>query len=174
MQVRCYRCNTTMSLKPDEIAFVVEALEEEGGKHYGARCIRCRHTNRVSLERLKQEASRLGLVIPKPTPKKPGTEKAEVKKIKPTKVQKKTAEPVTKAAEARKKVATPKAAAAKVTSAPAKPKKKSSEKAKKTSSTSAKKASTIKKKPASTAAKKSSSAKKKAAGTGKKAPSPRK
>ncbi len=59
MQIRCYRCGATMSIKQDEIAFVLQALEEEGGKHYDVRCNRCRHTNRVSLERLRQEASRM-------------------------------------------------------------------------------------------------------------------
>jgi hypothetical protein len=48
-----------MSISPDEITFVLQALEEEGGKHYDVRCTRCRHTNRVSLERLRQEAAKI-------------------------------------------------------------------------------------------------------------------
>jgi drug/metabolite transporter (DMT)-like permease len=56
MQVRCYRCNTSYSLGREEIQFALEALEESGGKHYDARCPRCRQMNRVSLEQLRQAA----------------------------------------------------------------------------------------------------------------------
>lgn len=58
MQLRCYRCNWSFSLKREEIAFALEALEESDGNHYDVRCPRCRHTNRVSLEQLKQASPR--------------------------------------------------------------------------------------------------------------------
>lgn len=58
MQIRCYRCNWSFALKKEEIAFALEALEENEGNHYDVRCPRCRHTNRVSLEQLKQAAPR--------------------------------------------------------------------------------------------------------------------
>ncbi|MDF1500820.1 MAG: hypothetical protein P1P76_10150 [Anaerolineales bacterium] len=58
MQIRCYRCNWSFALKKEEIAFALEALEENQGSHYDVRCPRCRHTNRVSLEQLKQAAPR--------------------------------------------------------------------------------------------------------------------
>lgn len=54
MQVRCYRCNASYTLGQDEIRFALEALEESGGKHYDARCPRCRQMNRVSLEQLRE------------------------------------------------------------------------------------------------------------------------
>lgn len=56
MQVRCYRCHTSYSLGREEIEFALEALEESGGKHYDARCPRCRQMNRVSMEQLRQAA----------------------------------------------------------------------------------------------------------------------
>jgi phage FluMu protein Com len=56
MQIRCYRCNWSFALKKEEIEFALEALEESQGNHYDVRCPRCRHTNRVSLEQLKQAA----------------------------------------------------------------------------------------------------------------------
>jgi phage FluMu protein Com len=58
MQIRCYRCNWSYAINKEEIAFALEALEESGGNHYDARCPRCRHTNRVSLEQLRQAAPR--------------------------------------------------------------------------------------------------------------------
>ncbi len=56
MQIRCYRCNWSFSIKTEEIQFALEALEESGGNHYDVRCQRCRHTNRVSLEQLRKAA----------------------------------------------------------------------------------------------------------------------
>ena len=44
------------SLGKEEIGFAVTALKESGGNHYDARCPRCRHANRVSLEQLEQAA----------------------------------------------------------------------------------------------------------------------
>lgn len=58
MQLRCYRCNWSFAIKKEEIAFALEALAESEGNHYDVRCPRCRHTNRVSLEQLKQSAPR--------------------------------------------------------------------------------------------------------------------
>jgi phage FluMu protein Com len=54
MQIRCYRCNWSFSIKNEEIQFALEALEESGGNHYDVRCQRCRHINRVSLEQLRK------------------------------------------------------------------------------------------------------------------------
>ncbi len=56
MQIRCYRCGWSFALKREEIAFALEALEESRGTHYDARCPRCKHTNRVSLEQLRKAA----------------------------------------------------------------------------------------------------------------------
>ncbi len=56
MQIRCYRCNWSFSIKTEEIQFALEALEESGGNHYDVRCQRCRHINRVSLEQLRKAA----------------------------------------------------------------------------------------------------------------------
>ncbi len=56
MQIRCYRCNWSFSIKTEEIQFALEALEESGGNHYNVRCQRCRHINRVSLEQLRKAA----------------------------------------------------------------------------------------------------------------------
>ena len=56
MRIRCYRCGMSYSLGKDEIGFAVTALKETGGNHYDARCPRCRHANRVSLEQLEQAA----------------------------------------------------------------------------------------------------------------------
>ena len=56
MQIRCFRCGWSFSLKRDEIKFALEALEEAKGSHYDVRCPRCRHTNRVSLEQLRKAA----------------------------------------------------------------------------------------------------------------------
>jgi hypothetical protein len=56
MQLRCYRCGWSFSIKKEEIAFALEALEESGGGHYDVRCQRCRHKNRISLEQLRRAA----------------------------------------------------------------------------------------------------------------------
>jgi phage FluMu protein Com len=56
MQMRCYRCGWSFAIKREEIAFAVESLEESGGNHYDARCPRCRHSNRISLEQLRRVA----------------------------------------------------------------------------------------------------------------------
>jgi DNA-directed RNA polymerase subunit RPC12/RpoP len=61
MQLRCYRCGMSFSLNRYEAAFALEALEETGGKHHDARCPRCRHSNRVSLEQLRR-------LVPRPAP----------------------------------------------------------------------------------------------------------
>ncbi|MGD2253726.1 MAG: hypothetical protein PVF70_12495, partial [Anaerolineales bacterium] len=61
MQLRCYRCGMSFSLNRYEAAFALEALEETGGKHHDARCPRCRHSNRVSLEQLRR-------LVPRPVP----------------------------------------------------------------------------------------------------------
>lgn len=58
MQIRCYRCNWSFAIKKDEIEFVLEALEESGDVHYDARCPSCRHSNRVSIEQLRQAVPR--------------------------------------------------------------------------------------------------------------------
>lgn len=56
MQIRCYRCGWSFSIKKDEAAFALKALEESGGTHYDVRCPRCRHTNKVSVEQLRKAA----------------------------------------------------------------------------------------------------------------------
>jgi drug/metabolite transporter (DMT)-like permease len=56
MQIRCFRCGWSFAIKKDEVAFAIEALKESGGNHHDARCPRCRHTNRVSLEQLRAAA----------------------------------------------------------------------------------------------------------------------
>jgi hypothetical protein len=58
MQLRCYRCGWSFALKPEEIRFALEALEASGGKHYDARCPRCRQANKISLEQLRRGAPR--------------------------------------------------------------------------------------------------------------------
>ena len=59
MQIRCYRCNWNFAIKRDEIAFVLEALEESGGNHYDVPCPRCRTTNKISIEQMRR-------VVPRP------------------------------------------------------------------------------------------------------------
>ena len=66
MQIRCYRCNWSFSIKNEEIQFALEALEESGGNHYDVRCQRCRHINRVSLEQLRKVAPKTKEVQVKP------------------------------------------------------------------------------------------------------------
>lgn len=56
MQLRCYRCSWSFSLKKEEIEFAVEALDASDGQHYDVSCPRCRHKNRVSIEQLKKVA----------------------------------------------------------------------------------------------------------------------
>jgi hypothetical protein len=56
MQLRCYRCGWSFSLKKEEVAFALEALSESEGQHYDAPCPRCRHKNRVSIEQLEKAA----------------------------------------------------------------------------------------------------------------------
>lgn len=56
MQVRCYRCSLGFSLSAEEVAFVLEALEDSGAKHYDVRCTRCRTINKVSIEQLRRVA----------------------------------------------------------------------------------------------------------------------
>ncbi len=56
MQIRCYHCGMNFTLRKEEALFVLEALEESGSTHYDARCTRCRHANRISLEQLRRIA----------------------------------------------------------------------------------------------------------------------
>ena len=58
MQIRCYRCNWNFAIKRDEIAFVLEALEESGGNHYDVPCPRCRTTNKISIEQMRSVVPR--------------------------------------------------------------------------------------------------------------------
>ncbi|HEY46263.1 MAG: hypothetical protein AMJ88_10225 [Anaerolineae bacterium SM23_ 63] len=58
MQIRCYRCNWNFAIKRDEIAFVLEALEESGGNHYDVPCPRCRTTNKISIEQMRRAVPR--------------------------------------------------------------------------------------------------------------------
>ncbi len=58
MQIRCYRCGWSFAIKKDEAAFALQALEETGGTHYDSSCPRCRHSNRISLEQLRNAAPR--------------------------------------------------------------------------------------------------------------------
>jgi phage terminase large subunit GpA-like protein len=60
MQIRCYRCNWNFAIKRDEIAFVLEALEQSGGNHYDVPCPRCRKTNKISIEQMRS-------VVPRPS-----------------------------------------------------------------------------------------------------------
>jgi phage FluMu protein Com len=59
MQIRCYSCNWNFAIKRDEIAFVLEALEESGGNHYDVPCPRCRKTNKISIEQMRR-------IVPRP------------------------------------------------------------------------------------------------------------
>ncbi len=63
MQLRCYRCGWSFSIKKDEISFALQALQESEGTHYDVRCPRCRHMNRVSLQQLQKFAPK-GVVQP--------------------------------------------------------------------------------------------------------------
>ncbi len=56
MQIRCYRCGMSFSLNKDEARFALMGLKESGGAHYDARCPRCRHANRISVEQLQRIA----------------------------------------------------------------------------------------------------------------------
>lgn len=56
MQLRCYRCGWSFSIKKEEISFALQALQEGEGTHYDVRCPRCRHMNRVSLQQLQKFA----------------------------------------------------------------------------------------------------------------------
>jgi phage FluMu protein Com len=58
MQIRCYRCNWNFAIKRDEIAFVLDALEESGGTHYDVPCPRCRTTNKISIEQMRSVVPR--------------------------------------------------------------------------------------------------------------------
>lgn len=58
MQLRCYRCGWSFAIKQDEIAFALQALEQEGGGHYDVRCPRCRHANRISIQQLQRASGR--------------------------------------------------------------------------------------------------------------------
>ena len=58
MQIRCYRCGWSFAIKKDEAAFALQALEETGGTHYDSSCPRCRHSNRISLQQLRNAAPR--------------------------------------------------------------------------------------------------------------------
>lgn len=66
MQIRCYRCGWSFALKRDEIIFAIEGLEESDGAHYDVRCLRCRHTNKISREQLKKFAPREDVEKEKP------------------------------------------------------------------------------------------------------------
>jgi hypothetical protein len=58
MQTRCYRCGWSYAIKQDEIVAALQALEAGGGVHYDARCPRCRHINKLSIEMLRRAAPR--------------------------------------------------------------------------------------------------------------------
>jgi phage FluMu protein Com len=58
MQIRCYRCGWSFAIKKEEAAFALQALEETHGTHYDSNCPRCRHSNRISLEQLRNAAPR--------------------------------------------------------------------------------------------------------------------
>lgn len=60
MQIRCYRCGWSFAIKKEEAAFALQALEETGGTHYDSNCPRCRHSNRISLEQLKNASPTAG------------------------------------------------------------------------------------------------------------------
>ena len=67
MQLRCYNCGMSFTLSKAEAAFVLEALEESGAKHYDAPCPRCRRNNSVSLEQLRH-------LVPRPAAETPAAE----------------------------------------------------------------------------------------------------
>ncbi len=71
MQIRCYKCNWNFTISRDEIAFVLDALEESNENHYDVRCSRCRHISKISLEQLRR-------IAPRPTTEQ--KEKEEEKK----------------------------------------------------------------------------------------------
>jgi hypothetical protein len=56
MQLRCYRCGWSFGVGRDEILFALESVRQSGGNSYNARCPRCRHANRISLEQLERAA----------------------------------------------------------------------------------------------------------------------
>lgn len=58
MQLRCYRCGWSFAIRQEEVEFALRALEESHGKHYDARCPRCRQANSVSLEQLRRAVPR--------------------------------------------------------------------------------------------------------------------
>lgn len=69
MQLRCYRCGWSFGIKKEELAFALQALQESGDTHYDARCPRCRHMNRVSLQQLQKFAPKAApAAAPQPGP----------------------------------------------------------------------------------------------------------
>jgi hypothetical protein len=58
--MRCYRCNWSFAISNEEIAFVLEALEESGDTHYDARCPRCRRTTKMPIEQLRRAMPKTG------------------------------------------------------------------------------------------------------------------
>jgi phage FluMu protein Com len=74
MQIRCYRCNWSFAISNEEIAFVLEALEESGDSHYDARCPRCRRTTKMPIEQLRRAMPRVAAESPPEEEKVPETE----------------------------------------------------------------------------------------------------
>jgi phage FluMu protein Com len=58
MQLRCYRCSWSFAINQEELAYALETVEQSGGKHYDARCPRCRTTNKIPLQQLRRAAPR--------------------------------------------------------------------------------------------------------------------
>ncbi|MBN2554426.1 MAG: hypothetical protein JXA97_00680 [Anaerolineales bacterium] len=54
MQIRCFRCNWSFSVKKEELAFALETLEESGDAHYDVPCPKCRRMNKISIEQLRR------------------------------------------------------------------------------------------------------------------------
>jgi phage FluMu protein Com len=62
MQIRCYKCNWSFAIRKDEIAFVIDALEESEDQHYDVPCPRCRTINKISVEQMRQVVPRSRIV----------------------------------------------------------------------------------------------------------------
>jgi len=58
MQLRCYQCSWSFGISKEETVAALEALKASGGSHYDVHCPRCKRTNKVSVEQLKNSMPR--------------------------------------------------------------------------------------------------------------------
>jgi len=56
VQLRCYKCSTPFSIKPDEVTAALNQLHTEKLKHDNAHCPKCGRANKVGKKRLRQAA----------------------------------------------------------------------------------------------------------------------